>query len=91
MLAPSREDRCECSLVVGTLGKLKADCEQSAQYREKPVARSSMFKSHVTVLKGGLRQVGQFVDSHGLAISALAVCLYGATLLSRRHRRSKES
>ncbi len=90
MLVVSLENRCKCSQVVSELARLKIKCKESAEYCEVGTPRRNTFKSHLTVLKGHIRQVGQFVDSHGLVISAVAICLYSVILLGPGHRIQKK-
>lgn len=86
MLVVSREDRCECSMVVDELRKLRDRCKESPEYAKVGVYGVNFFKTYLTVVKGNVRRICRVVDSHGLAVSAIAICFYGLAILRpRRH------
>lgn len=91
MLIVSRGDRCECSKVVSELHEMRNKCAKDKSYSEIGIKRVAIFRLHLMLLKRSIRQVNRFVNSHGLAVSAISLCLYIMALLRRRPRRSRRS
>ncbi|OTB15693.1 hypothetical protein K445DRAFT_317973 [Daldinia sp. EC12] len=76
MLVISPEERCKCSMVVRTLFELRTKCIENDEYYSlgRPHTWTNL-KSNFTLLKAKLRQLAQFIDSHGQIVLLIFVII----------------
>ncbi|KAI0137091.1 kinase-like domain-containing protein [Xylariales sp. AK1849] len=76
MLVVPREDRCKCDDVVEKLDTLFKKCRYSRDYCEAGSVRTwASLESRVLVLKAHVRRLGRVVNSNGLMVCGVAMCL----------------